>query len=56
MKEKFEDVQSRVTDQARNVSYATNRYVMENPWKSIGMVALAACLLGWFLRSATSED
>jgi len=52
MAQKVGEMQDRVTDTARNMSYATDRYVRENPWVTIGAVALAACLLGWFLRSA----
>ena len=50
--QKFQDVQKRVGDTARDVSDATDKYVRENPWMTIGMVAVAACLLGWFLKSA----
>jgi ElaB/YqjD/DUF883 family membrane-anchored ribosome-binding protein len=59
MAKKMEDMQNRVSDTARNVSEtardmsnATDRYVRQNPWMTIGSVALAACLIGWFLRSA----
>ena len=48
----MQDMQSRVGDTAKNVSYATNRYVRDNPWKTIGLVALAACLVGYLLSSA----
>ena len=49
---RLRDVQDRVSDKAKNVSYATNQYVRENPWKTIGIVAIAACLTGWFLKAA----
>jgi ElaB/YqjD/DUF883 family membrane-anchored ribosome-binding protein len=49
---KFRDVQGRVSDTAKNVSYATDQYVHENPWKTIAIVALAACITGWLLNSA----
>jgi ElaB/YqjD/DUF883 family membrane-anchored ribosome-binding protein len=59
MAQKMEDMQNRVSDTARsvsdaacNASKATDRYVRENPWMTIGAVAVAACLLGWLLRSS----
>lgn len=52
MVKKMGEMQDRVTDKARDVSFATDRYVRENPWVTIGAVALAACLLGWFLRNS----
>ncbi len=55
LSQKVQDVQNRVTDTARKASYATDRYVRENPWITVGVVALAACMLGWMLRM-TSED
>ena len=55
----MERVQNRVGETARNVgarakdvSYATDRYVRDNPWQTIAVVAVAACLLGWFLSKA----
>lgn len=58
----MEDVQNRLGDQARNVaerarhySRRTDQYVRENPWVTLGLVALAACTLGWFLRMAQEE-
>ena len=53
---KFQDVQQRVTNKARHVSQKTDRYVHKNPWVTIGMVALAACMLGWLLKSASAQD
>ena len=52
VQDRLRDVQDRVSDKARNVSYATNQFVRENPWKTIAIVALAACLSGWFLKAA----
>lgn len=60
-KAKFSDtmerVQNRLGDTAREVgakakdySYATDRYVRDNPWQTIAVVAVAACLIGWFLN------
>ncbi|MDB6023531.1 MAG: hypothetical protein JWQ04_3388 [Pedosphaera sp.] len=50
--ETLEQAQTRVRDTAKNVSYATDRYVRDNPWKTIAIVALAACMFGWFLNAA----
>lgn len=50
--DKLRDAQGRVSETAKNVSYATDQYVRENPWKTVAIVALAACLVGWFLNAA----
>ena len=50
--QKLRYVQDRVSDTAKNVSYATDQYVHENPWKTITIVAVAACLVGWFLNAS----
>ena len=34
----------------KHAADSTNQYVSENPWKSMGMVAVAALLIGVFLR------
>lgn len=52
MAQKMGEMQDRMTDTARKGARATDRYVRENPWVTVGAVALAACLLGWFLRSS----
>ena len=52
MRETLEEVQNRVSDKAKDVSYATGRYVRENPLRAIAIVALASCLVGWFPRAA----
>lgn len=48
--DKWRDAQDRVGTTARNVSRATDRYVRENPWKMIAVVALAACITGYLVR------
>ena len=50
--DKMGDIQYRVTDTAKSVSRATDRYVRDNPWKTVAVVALAACMFGWLLNSA----
>lgn len=56
--DKMEQMQNRLGETAKNVgakakdvSYATDRYVRDNPWQTIAIVAVAACLLGWFLKN-----
>ncbi len=48
---RLRDMQDCVTDKAKNASYATDQYVRENPWRIIAVVAVAACITGWFLNS-----
>jgi len=50
--DKLRDVQDRVGEKAKDISYATDQYVRENPWRTIAIVALAGCLIGWFLNAA----
>ena len=49
MNEKFQAIQERVGETARNVSRTTDEYVHENPWKTIAMVAAAALIVGLLL-------
>lgn len=62
LSDSMQNVQNRLGDQARYVaertrhySRRTDQYVRENPWMTLGMVALAACTLGWFLRMAQED-
>jgi ElaB/YqjD/DUF883 family membrane-anchored ribosome-binding protein len=54
--QRLRDVQDRMSDTARSVGDTTNQYVRENPWKTIAIVAIAACLTGWFLKNAAVRD
>jgi ElaB/YqjD/DUF883 family membrane-anchored ribosome-binding protein len=49
--EKLRRVQDCVSNTAKNVSNVTDEYVHENPWKTIAVVAIAACVVGWFLNA-----
>jgi len=44
--DRFQAMQERVGETARDVSRSTDEYVHDNPWKSIAIVAVAALLLG----------
>ena len=46
LSDRFQAMQERVGETARDVSRSTDEYVHENPWKSIAIVAVAALLLG----------
>jgi ElaB/YqjD/DUF883 family membrane-anchored ribosome-binding protein len=46
LSDRFQAVQQRVGETAKDVSRSTDEYVHENPWKSIAIVAAAALLLG----------
>lgn len=43
---KLEELESRVEGGVRHGAKATNTYVHTNPWRSIGIVAAAAFVLG----------
>ena len=49
-------VQDRVSDTAKNVGYTTDQIVHEHAWKTLAIVAIGACLVGWFLKAAREED
>jgi ElaB/YqjD/DUF883 family membrane-anchored ribosome-binding protein len=50
--ETWQDARDNVTETARDVSKATDRYVRRNPWKAMAVVALAACMVGYLLSYA----
>src|SRR6266446_2541756 len=45
LSDRFQAMQERVGETARDVSRSTDEYVHENPWKSIAIVAAAAMLV-----------
>ena len=51
---KFQDLQKRASETARNVGEATDQYVRENTWTTIGIAAVLGCVVGYFL--ATRRD
>jgi ElaB/YqjD/DUF883 family membrane-anchored ribosome-binding protein len=46
---RLQDVQEELTARARGAVKATETYVHDNPWKSMGYVALAALIFGFFV-------
>ena len=46
---RIRDVQDRVRDRVNDVAYSADQYVRANPWKTIAIVAVAACITGWFM-------
>jgi ElaB/YqjD/DUF883 family membrane-anchored ribosome-binding protein len=49
--DRFQAIQERVGETARNVSRTTDEYVHENPWTTVGIVAAAALVIGFLLGS-----
>jgi ElaB/YqjD/DUF883 family membrane-anchored ribosome-binding protein len=49
--DKFQDLQKRATEAARNVTEQTDKYVRENTWQSIGMAAVLGCVVGFLLAN-----
>ena len=43
---KLEDVDAAIRDKAREAARATDDYVHENPWRSIGVAAGAGLVIG----------
>jgi ElaB/YqjD/DUF883 family membrane-anchored ribosome-binding protein len=54
--EKFQNVQQKVTEKARTVGEATDTYVRDNPWQTVAMVALAACIFGFVIGNLRRSD
>jgi ElaB/YqjD/DUF883 family membrane-anchored ribosome-binding protein len=50
--ETWQNTRDNVTETARDVSKATDRYVHKHPWKAMAVAALAACVLGYVLSYA----
>ena len=48
--DKAREWQEDVKDTAQKATRATTRYVEENPWKAIAIVAVCALALGFLLR------
>ena len=41
--------QKRITETARNVGSATDKYVNEHAWTSVAVAAMLGCVVGFFL-------
>jgi ElaB/YqjD/DUF883 family membrane-anchored ribosome-binding protein len=54
--EKFQNVQQKVGEKAKYMSEATDTYVRENPWQTVAMVALAACIFGFLIGNIRRSD
>jgi ElaB/YqjD/DUF883 family membrane-anchored ribosome-binding protein len=51
MTEKVQDWQKRAGEAAKNLGEATDNYVRENTWTSLGVAALVGCIVGYLLGS-----
>lgn len=47
MSERFQDIQHRVGDSAKNFGHNADEYVHQHPWQTVAIVGLVACLLGY---------
>ena len=47
--ETLQSAQQKIGDKAKAASEATDRYVRENPWRMVAVVAIAACAFGYLL-------
>jgi len=48
--EKAQEWQEDMTENAQKAARATTRYIEENPWKAIAIVAVCAMALGFLLK------
>lgn len=54
--EQARDWQNRASEMARSMGSATDRYVHENTWATIGVAALIGCVVGYLLASGRDRD
>lgn len=55
--EQLHQLGERISETAKKVSQATNDYVQDNPWKTIGIAAGIGFLIGMMvMRGGSSED
>jgi ElaB/YqjD/DUF883 family membrane-anchored ribosome-binding protein len=47
--DKLQDWQKQASDTAKNLSHATDDYVHENTWTTIGLAAVVGCVIGFLL-------
>jgi ElaB/YqjD/DUF883 family membrane-anchored ribosome-binding protein len=52
--ETLQNVQSKVGDTARAAGETADRYVHENPWRMVAIIALTSCIFGYLM--ARSRD
>lgn len=48
--QRIKEWQGIVTDKAKDVSAVTDRYVQDNPWKTVAIAAIVGCILGFLMR------
>jgi|ERR1700674_459936 ElaB/YqjD/DUF883 family membrane-anchored ribosome-binding protein len=49
-KNKLQQARGVVTERSRQAGEVTQQYVVENPWKSLGIVAAAGLIIGLLIR------
>ena len=49
MTRRFQEVQERLTDTAKNVQNVTDQYVHDNPWRALTLAAVVGCVLGFLI-------
>jgi ElaB/YqjD/DUF883 family membrane-anchored ribosome-binding protein len=47
--DKVQDFQKKATETVKNAGTATDQYIRDNTWASIGIAAALGCLVGFFL-------
>jgi ElaB/YqjD/DUF883 family membrane-anchored ribosome-binding protein len=47
--DKVQDLQKRAVDTVKNITEATDDYVRDNTWATIGCAALVGCIVGFIL-------
>jgi len=48
----LQNVQGKMGETARAASETADRYVHENPWRMLAIIALASCIFGYLMAKA----
>jgi ElaB/YqjD/DUF883 family membrane-anchored ribosome-binding protein len=46
---RIRDVQSRISETAKNVSNVTDEYVHDHPWQTLAIAAVIGCVIGFLV-------
>ena len=46
---RLREVQSRISETAKNVSNVTDDYVHDHPWQTVAMAAVIGCVIGFLI-------
>jgi len=51
LSDRFQDLQKKAGETAKNLGQTTDTYVRENTWSTLALVAIVGCVVGYILAS-----